>query len=113
MTFFIGLFLAFLYFKIARVHKKEEKLQLLVGVQHALVALSTLALLAFGFMNFAWYLVVASALLFFIVAAFMITAIQIGIFIDGKPAFGLSHVYKVTPVIALGILFISSSLWMS
>ena len=113
MLFYIGLFVSFLYFKIARVHKKEEKLGVLVGAQHAIVASSALALLAFGFMNLEWYIVLGSAFVFFIVAALMITAVQIGIFFDGKPVFGLSHVYKATPLMSALLLFSTFSVWMS
>lgn len=107
----LGLFLLFLYFKIAHVHKKEEKVGVFVWVQHGVVALTALALFGFGFLHTAWYGVLGLSFLFFIIASMIITAVQVGIFIDGKPAFGLSHIYKITPLITVTLLFITLYLW--
>ena len=111
MIFYIGLFLTFLYFKIVRVHKKEEKLNFLFIAQHIVVALSTIGLYSFGFMHLEWYFVLVSSFIFFIVAAMMITAVQIGIFKDGVPLFGLSHIYKALPILTLAIANISLYNW--
>jgi len=97
MLFFLTLFLIFLYFKLARVHKKEERLSSLVVVQHVLMALSTLLLYQYGFEHFSLWVIISVSFLFFIVAALMVTAVQIGIFIEGKPLFGISLLFKLMP----------------
>ena len=112
MLFYPTLFLLFLYFKIARVHKKEEKANQLVNIQHILVTLSALSLFAYGFTHLAWYMIIITSLLFFIVAALLITAIQLGVFIDGKPQFGISKVYTFLPALTFSIMALSAILWL-
>lgn len=112
MLFYIGTFLLFLYFKIARVHKKEEKSNTRIILQHMLVALSALLLFSYGFTHIGWYIVILSSLLFFIISALIITAVQLGIFIDGKPQFGLSKVYQFLPLLTFAIMAISAILWL-
>ena len=55
MTFYIALFLAFLYFKIARVHKKEERMSSVMLVQHLFVAAAATALVYYGVIYIDWY----------------------------------------------------------
>jgi amino acid transporter len=98
--FYLDLFLIFLYFKIARVHKKEEKFTNSVIATHAIVALSAFALLAYGFNSNSWLYIFLVSFLFFIAAALMVTAVQVGIFIDGKPFIKLSSLHKSMPFIA-------------
>ena len=98
--FYAALFLAFLYFKIARVHKKEEKLTNSTVVSHAIVAISSFAILAYGFNNYSWLYMFIVSFIFFIVAALMVTAVQVGIFIDGKPFIKISTLHKSMPFIA-------------
>jgi len=111
LLFYPATLLLFVYFKIARVHKKEEKLTTPFLLQHILVALSAVALYFYGFTHLSWYLIVLSSFLFFIVAALMVTAVQLGIFIDGKPQFGLSKLYTYLPLLTLGIMTLSAIIW--
>ena len=111
MIFYITLFFTFLYFKIARVHKKEEKMTPLFVIQHILVALFSVALFAYGFTNISWYLVITFSLIFFIMSALMVSAIQLGIFVDGKPILRIGQVYKIMPILTIAIATFTSILW--
>ena len=91
MIFFLELFLVFLYFKIARVEYKEEKHTTVMHLRNFLFVLSAAALFVYGFAHYSWYVVVGVAYLFFILAALLVTAVQVGIFIDGAPFVKLSH----------------------
>ena len=108
MLFYLTLFLVFFYFKLARVHKKEERLTNFVVAQHAVVAISTLLLYRYGFAEHAWWGVLIFSFLFFIVAALMVTAVQVGIFVEGKPLFGVSHLFKLMPFLSglIALLFV-------
>jgi len=112
MLFYPTLFLLFLYFKIARIHKKEEKSTLVMNLQHMLVLLSALSLFGYGFTHQSWYLVILISFVFFIIAALLVTAVQLGVFIDGKPQFGISKVYKFLPALTLSIMALSAILWL-
>ena len=100
MLFYLTLFLIFFYFKLARVHKKEERLTNFVLAQHTIVTISTLLLYRYGFAEHTWWAVLIFSFLFFIVAALMVTAIQIGIFVKGKPLFGISLLFKLMPFLS-------------
>jgi hypothetical protein len=111
MIFYFTLFLSFLYFKIARVHNKEEKSNILVLLQHIIVAPTIIALLIYGFMHLEWYFVLLSMFIFLIMASLIITTIQLGIFIDGKPLLGITKVYSFLPLFSVSIIALSSILW--
>ncbi|MBU0631963.1 hypothetical protein KKA17_04900 [bacterium] len=113
MIFYVTLFFAFVYFKIARVHKKEERMSSLVLLQHFVVGICAVVLLYYGVLYVSWYFFMLSVLLFVIAASLMITVIQLGIFVDGKPMFGLSSAYKYLPLLTLVILFLSIVLWVN
>lgn len=108
---YIELFLLFFYFKIARVHTKQEKISKQFVIQHTLVALSTISTLFYGFTTQPWYILLLVMWVFFIVAALMVTAVMIGIFIDGKSLIGLSTIYKYLPVLTALIVSLSIFLW--
>jgi len=99
MLFYITLFLIFLYFKIARVHKKEERVTLPIVLLHLLVFLSTISLYTYGFQECNTVTLLVVSFLFFVVAALIITTIQLGIFIDGKPLLGINKVFKFMPIL--------------
>ncbi len=86
-----------LYFKIARVHKKEEKSNSAIMIQHAVVAIAALLFYILAFQSGNYLTIVVESLVSFILAALAITAVQLGIFVDGRPLFGLSHIYKFLP----------------
>jgi hypothetical protein len=111
MTFYLALFLLFLYFKIARVHKKEENSTTFMMAQNLFVALCTGAILTYGILYLEWYMFVPSLFLFAIIASFMITAIQIGVFVEGKPIFGLTHIYKYLPYLTLALFVLTVIVW--
>jgi hypothetical protein len=108
---YIELFLLFFYFKVARVHTKQEKVSKQFVIQHALVAFSTISTLFYGFTTEPWYILLLVMWVFFIVAALMVTAVMIGIFIDGKSLIGLSTIYKYLPVLTGLIVLLSIFLW--
>jgi len=111
MIFYFSLFLSFLYFKVARVYKKEEKSNTNFWVQNAVVALAVTALLAYGFIYKSWYMVLLVGYLFFIMASLMVSAVQLGVFIDGKPFIKISHLYKSMALLGMLISFSDLYLW--
>lgn len=111
MIFYIALFFAFLYFKIARVHKKEELMRPIMLAQHIIVAIAVTAILYYGVIYIDWYVFIPFSFLFAIMASLIITTIQLGIFVDGKPMFGLSRLYNYLPLLSTFITLLSSSLW--
>jgi len=111
MITFITLLLVFIYFKIARVHKKEEQLNRFFIVMHTFVALSILFLFLHAFLTYEWYMVVGMSLLFFVVAALGVTVIQLGIFVEGKPLLGIGTVYKYLPILAGSIIILTIGIY--
>jgi len=112
MLFYLSTFLLFLYFKISRVHKRDEKGTLLISLGHTIVLVSLVSIYVYGFINIEWYFILLSSLVFFIIAALIITALQLGIFVDGKPLFGMRKVYKLLPVLTLAIVTLSAIIWL-
>ncbi len=112
MLFYTTLFLLFLYFKIARIYRKEEKSTPFMLLQNIAVMLSALATFSYGFLAVPWYFVLLFSFLFFIVTALMVTVVQLGIFVDGKPQFGISKAYKVLPVLTVVIIALSAIIWL-
>ena len=111
MTFYLALFLAFLYFKIARVNRKEEKGSILIKVQNILVTAISLAILFYAILYVKWYFFVPMIFLFATITSLMVTAVQIGLFVEGKPMFGLSHIYKYLPYLTLALFVLSTLMW--
>ena len=111
MLFYLALFFAFLYFKIARVHRKEEKTSPILLAQHWLVGLAILAILRYGGLYVSWYVFMPLLFLFATMVSLMVTAIQLGIFVDGKPLFGLTQTYKYFPFLGLIVIVFSVLLW--
>ena len=105
MIFYIDLFLIFLYFKIARVELKEEKRTLKMHLRNTVMAITAIALFLFGFEHYEWYKVVGVSYLFFIFAALIVSAVQVGVFLDGKPFVKLSHLHKSMYIIVAITLF--------
>ena len=111
MLFYLALFFAFLYFKIARVYKKEEQSNLNMLIQNVIVLAAVIALFVYGFMHETWYVVLIVAYLFFIMASLLVSAVQLGVFIDGKPFVKISHLYKSLAFLGMFIAFIDVYLW--
>jgi len=111
MLFYLTLFLCFLYFKIARVYNKEEKHITLILVQNIIIGFFIISVLVYGFLYIQWYFLLISIILSLIIASLMITAVQLGIFIDGKPIIGLKKVYSLTPFLGALIILLSLILW--
>jgi len=111
MVYYTMLFLAFLYFKIARVYKKEEKQNLSMNMQNILVFSAIVALLVYGLTHKAWYIVLVASYFFLILASLIVSAVQLGIFIDGKPFVKLSHLYRLMAPIGMFISFADVYLW--
>jgi hypothetical protein len=112
MLFYLALFFTFLYFKIARVHKKEERPRLSsILLQHLVVGIAILSLLFYGLLYENLYLFIPILFVFATMASLMVTAVQLGIFVDGKPLFGLKHMYKYLPALRLLVLVFISTLW--
>ncbi len=102
--FYITLFLGFLYLKIFRVRIGQEKIGAKIVSEGLLSTLALVSLLIFGFMTLPWYFVLGASLAFFIAAALMVVAVQLGIFVDGKPVLVMSTIYKITPFIAITVV---------
>ncbi|WP_297439873.1 hypothetical protein [Sulfurimonas sp.] len=111
MLFYTTLFLAFLYFKIARVYKKEEAQNKTMLIQNIIVAFAVVVLFAYGFTHEVWYEVLLVSYLYFILAALVVAAVQLGIFIDGKPFIKISHLYKSLALLGMLISFADVYLW--
>ncbi len=111
MMLYMTIQLLFIYFKIARVHKKEEEINLFWKVQHSIVALAALLTFIYAFSHWTWYVVIVVSLLSFVIAAMLITAVQLGIFVDGKPLFGMKAVYKYSIYLTLLLCCLSMLLW--
>ena len=111
MIFYFALFLAFLYFKIARVHTKEERASPVMRVQHLFVGLAIFGILLYGALYIKWYFFIPLIFVFATMASLMITALQLGVFVDGKPLFGLRKMYRYLPLLSIAILSFSSLLW--
>jgi len=91
MILYIIIPLIFIYFKIARVYNKEERLTLLWKAQHILVLIVAVSTYIYAFNHMAWYMILILSFLSFIMAAMLVTAVQLGIFVDGKPLFGMKQ----------------------
>ncbi len=104
MLFYLTLFLAFLHLKIFRVRVKEEKMGAVITGEGIINVLALVSLLVFGFMNLSWYFVLIASIVFFIVAALMVVAVKLGIFVDGKPVLVMSMIYKITPLLAMVVV---------
>jgi len=111
MVFYVTLFLAFLYFKIARVYKKEEKSNANFWVLNSIVALAIAALIVYGFLNETWYIFLIVSYIFFIAASLIVSAVQLGVFIDGKPFVKISHLFQSLAIIGMFISFADLYLW--
>jgi len=111
MLYYIMLFLAFFYFKIARVYKKEEQSNFNMNLQNILVFIAIVALLVYGFTHKTWYIVLVASYLFLILASLMVSAVQVGVFIEGKPFVKLSHLYKFMAPIGMLLWFGDIYLW--
>lgn len=109
--FYFALFIASLYFKIARVQKKEERLSSAVLVQYFIVGVAIVSLLVYGFMYEKSVVFLPLLVLFTVMASLMITAIQLGIFVNGKPLLGLTRIYRYLPVLGFLVVFMISCLW--
>jgi len=110
MFTFIVLLLIFLYFKIARVYNKQESKSNVIYIQHGIVALCAFLVFAYAFNHFAWYSVLIMSWVSFMVAGLAITAVQIGIFVDGKPLLGVSFIFKYIYILTALIVFSSATL---
>jgi len=108
MLFFPTIFLLFLYFKIARVHIKMEKQTFLIKTLHFFVFLSAVLIYEYGFHYINPYAVISVSFIFFVITALMVTAVQVGIFIDGKPLIGIEKVYKnFMPIIGISVILLA------
>ena len=111
MVYYLFLLLAFLYFKIARIYYKEESKSKAMLIQNIAVAFAIFLLLLYGFIYKTWYIVLIVGYLFFILAALMVSAVQLGIFVDGKPIVKISHLHKSLAFIGMLISFYDVILW--
>ena len=110
---YMTILVIFIYFKIARVHKKEEKLTVFWKVQHLIVFTLCVVTYIYAFNHLSWYIVLLVSVFSFILAAMLITAVQLGIFVDGKPLFGMHTVYKNTYYLTLLLYFLSVMVWLT
>ena len=106
------MFLILLYFKIARVHAKEEHVSLVLWISHLWVIISAMGLVIYALMHDVGVpSFVGMGVVFAIMVSFMITALQLGIFVDGKPLLGLSRVYRYLSTLAGLIVGLTLMMW--
>lgn len=111
MMLYITIQLLLIYFKIARIHKKEEECTRLWKIQHGIVALVAVLSYFYAFNHWAWYVVLLLSFLSFVIAGMLIAAVQLGIFVDGKPLFGMKDVYKNSIYLVLILCIFSAIVW--
>ena len=111
MLFYLALFFTFIYIKIARVYKKEEKPNFSMLVQNSIVLGAIIALFVYGFLYETWYIVILISYFFFIMASLLVSVVQLGVFIDGKPFIKISHLYKSLVFLGILIAFTDVYLW--
>ncbi|WP_345975072.1 hypothetical protein [Sulfurimonas sp. HSL3-7] len=104
MLFYPTLFLGLLYFKIFRVRRKLEKKAVGTTLEGFFANTALAVIVLFGSLSEPWYLLLTTVVGMNIMASLMVTAVQLGIFIDGKPLLGLSQLYKVMPLLAMVVI---------
>jgi len=103
MLTFLTFLLIFIYFKIARVHKKEEGKDKIIYIQHLIVLFLAILFYYTILSSGSYVAVIVDSIISFIAAGLAITAVQVGIFVDGKPFIGLSKIYKFLPILTFAI----------
>jgi len=106
--FYVTLFLVFFYLKVYRVRASVESATAFRQLETFVTLGAGLALLVFGFLTLSWYLVLVPALLFFLISALMIVAIQLGIFVDGKPIIGMDFIFKLMLPLSVIIVILTA-----
>ena len=109
MLLYLTLFIGLLYFKLFRVRRQQEQLSLWNKLEGTVTLLLLFGVIVFGFMIENWYSMLAGVVVSAVIVSLMITTVQLGIFIDGKPLFKLSALYRLMPLLAL--LSIIGGLW--
>ncbi len=104
MLFYPTLFLSLLYFKIFRVRRQHEKVPFWTHVKGLLTIVFSAALIIVGALDTPWYILLGAVVVMNIMASLMITTVQLGIFIDGRPLFKISAVYRLMPLLALLVI---------
>jgi hypothetical protein len=110
MLFYFTLFLAFFYFKVYRVRASVESATVLRHLETFMALGAGLALLVFGFLTLSWYLVLIASIVFFLLSALMIVAIQLGIFVDGQPLIGMDFIFKLMLPLSIIIVALSAAI---
>lgn len=87
MMFSIALFFEFLYFKIARVHKKEERPSSFVLKQHFFIVAAILSLVVYGFMFENLYLFIPILFVFATIVSLMVSGCSTGNICRWKASF--------------------------
>ena len=82
-----------------------------MNIQNTLVFIAIVALLVYGFTHKTWYIVLAVSYLFLILASLMVSAVQVGVFIEGKPFVKLSYLYGFLAPIGMLLWFTDIYLW--
>jgi len=95
------LFLALFYFKVFRVRRKQEQRSFLTQVEDAVSNSALFALVIFGFLSEPWYMMLFALVIMSVIASLIVTAVQLGFFIDGKPVFGISKLYALMPLLSV------------
>jgi amino acid transporter len=113
MLFFITTFLFFIELKIIRVFKKEEGFIPSILLQLIIILLASIFTYKYAYNNFSIITLIVSSILFFIIAEFIVVAVQLGFFKDGKPVFGLTKLYKFIPFLTISIIVCSYIMYKS
>jgi len=104
MVYYLTLLFGVFYFKMFRVRRAQERRTSAMTIEAFFANSALLTVVVYGFMTQTWYLVLLAAALMNIMASLMIAAVQLGIFVDGKPLVKLSQTYKMMPVLALAVV---------
>ena len=113
MTYFLASFLFFIELKIIRVFRKEEGFIPSILFQLILILLCAVIFYKYAYINMGIATIIISSILFFIISEFIVVAVQLGFFKDGKPVFGLTKLYKYIPVFTVSILSLSYIMYSS
>ncbi len=113
MLFFITTFLFFIELKIIRVFKKEEGFIPSILLQLIIILLAAIVAYKYSYNNYSIITLIISSILFFIIAEFIVVAVQLGFFKDGKPVFGLTKLYKFIPFFTIVIIVCSYIMYKS
>jgi len=110
MMFYLTMFLGFFYLKVFRVRRLHEGPSIPTYTAGFFAISSLLVLIVFGLINMTWYIVLIFAFAFFIISALMISAVQLGMFKDGKPILVMAQIYNLMLPLSIIIVALTATI---